>query len=122
MIMNIYNITCTLISSEYDFSLIFSQLNSFNVKEFNRKGDFGKVKPYDFNFLELEFKENNIQYLTDFLKELLIIDDITKDFEVEKIIHINIEYITQCNFELNPLDIHLLNRLKASFSITCYKN
>ena len=37
------------------------------------------------------------------------------------IVHLNLEYTGQCNWELTPLQLSLLNKIKAVFTFTAYE-
>ncbi len=123
--MNNYTVSCFIIVNDFNIEPILSKISdSFIIKSISIKGEMGIARPYDYStFILLPNKANDknfIEILVDFLNNLVILKNSISSREVEIVIHIDIAYDGQCNFELNPLQIELLNILKCSFSISCY--
>lgn len=61
--------------------------------------------------------------LYDFLQALSDKADSLKKMGVVEIdIYVNLEYLDQCNWELNREELSILNRIEATLSITAYRS
>jgi hypothetical protein len=56
-----------------------------------------------------------------FMEDLLVVKSEFSNAEIEVVVHLDIAYETQCNFELSKDEINFLKTLNATFSITCYQ-
>lgn len=94
-------------------------LNYFTDKEVGRKSDNHNTA------LIHAYKQPNDQgdILTSFLNTLSNKMLLLKKAGLERIVvHVNLAYTGQCNWEINPTQLMLLVKLEAAFTITAYES
>lgn len=66
--------------------------------------------------------EDQRDLLTNFLEIILSKMPVIEEVGIQQVIvHLNLEYTGQCNWELTPLQLSLLNKIKAVFTFTAYE-
>jgi hypothetical protein len=125
--MTNYYLHCTLSGNNFYPSKNIDLFSKF-ILNFNDKGsiDFDRNCVYKYGYVALSPKqdeENFFILFNLFIDNLIILKNNLPKFRyLNPIIHLDIAYNGQCNFELSKKELQKINKLGAVFTITCYES
>lgn len=123
MIKNIYY-HIALQDKENSFSEL-SNVSEIDIRSIHEKGEIGKTGKYT----NIPYDYNSVIF-TDYSKDLntfleLINTNIAITASIQlarhKELYLFMEFDTQCNFEISPTELQLINSLGVTLSISCEK-